>query len=76
MILCGGFDRERSENALAADCADLVAFGRPFISNPDLVERLRVGAGLAPWDSKTVYKGGACGYVDYPTLDPVALACG
>jgi len=48
--------------------ADLVAFGRPYISNPDLVERLRANAPLNPWDKTTFYGGGAKGYTDYPTL--------
>jgi len=47
---------------------DLVAFGRPFISNPDLVRRLREGAPLNPWDKNTFYGGGAAGYIDYPAL--------
>jgi N-ethylmaleimide reductase len=68
LILCGGFDGHRAEAALQADRGDLVAFGKRFISNPDLVQRLRLGAPLAPWDSKTIYKGGAKGYTDYPTL--------
>lgn len=74
MILCGGFDRDRAEAALQADCGDLIAFGRHFISNPDLVQRLRLGAPLAPWDSKTIYKGGAKGYTDYPTLEEELVA--
>jgi N-ethylmaleimide reductase len=69
MILCGGFDVRRAEAALQTVRGDLVAFGKPFISNPDLLQRLRLGAPLAPWDSKTIYKGGAKGYTDYPTLD-------
>ncbi len=48
--------------------ADLVAFGRPFIANPDLVERLRKGKPLAEGDRTTWYGGGAKGYTDYPTL--------
>ncbi|MDD5481055.1 alkene reductase [Rhodoferax sp.] len=48
--------------------ADLVAFGRPFIANPDLVERLRKGKPLAESDRSTWYGGGAKGYTDYPTL--------
>ncbi|WP_433802823.1 alkene reductase [Actinomycetospora sp. CA-084318] len=48
--------------------ADVVAFGTHFISNPDLVERLRVGAPLAPADDSTFYRGDARGYTDYPTL--------
>lgn len=68
MILCGGFDRGRSIAALRAGRGDLIAFGKHFISNPDLVGRLRLDAPLAPWDSKTIYKGGARGYTDYPAL--------
>ena len=74
LILCGGFDRERAEAALRADCGDLIAFGKHFIANPDLVQRLRIGAPLAPWDSATIYKGGARGYVDYPTLEEEAVS--
>lgn len=48
--------------------ADLVAFGKPFISNPDLVERFRKGSPLSDWDKSTFYYGGAKGYVDYPEL--------
>ena len=69
IVLCGGFDGQRAEAALQTDRGDLVAFGKHFISNPDLVQRLRLGAPLAPWDSKTIYKGGPRGYTDYPTLD-------
>jgi len=46
----------------------MIAFGRPFISNPDLVERLKTGAALNPLDPTTLYGGGAKGYTDYPTL--------
>ena len=57
--------RERRENA-----ADLFCFGRPYLSNPDLVERLRSGAPLAPEAPKeTWYGGGEHGYTDYPRLD-------
>jgi len=73
MILCGGFDRERAEAALRAGRGDLIAFGKHFIANPDLVDRLRIGAPLAPWNSTTIYKGGAKGYVDYPALDVAAV---
>ena len=68
LILCGGFDGARAEAALAAGSGDLVAIGKPFISNPDLVGRLRRGAELAPYDSKTFYTGGRDGYLDYPGL--------
>ncbi len=63
-----GFDEALAERVLGAGEADLVAFGRPFISNPDLVERLRTGAPLAPDHKETWYGGGAEGYTDYPTL--------
>jgi N-ethylmaleimide reductase len=48
--------------------ADLVAFGKPFIANPDLTRRLREGAALNPADRSPFYGGGAHGYTDYPTL--------
>jgi 2,4-dienoyl-CoA reductase-like NADH-dependent reductase (Old Yellow Enzyme family) len=48
--------------------ADLIAFGRPFIANPDLVERLKSGAPLAQLNPATLYGGGAEGYTDYPTI--------
>lgn len=64
-----GYDRGMAVDAVAEDRADLVAFGRPFISNPDLVRRLREHAPLNAWDSKTFYGGGDAGYVDYPALD-------
>jgi len=63
-----GYDRAMAERVLASGRADLVAFGRPFISNPDLVERLRLDAPLAPLVRETLYGGGAEGYTDYPTL--------
>ncbi len=62
-----GYDLPLAEKALA-DGADLVAFGRPFIANPDLVNRLRVGGPFNEVDAKTLYGGGEAGYTDYPTL--------
>ena len=62
-----GYDRALAEAALA-NGADIVAFGRPFISNPDLVERLRQNAPLNELNRDTLYGGGAKGYTDYPTL--------
>jgi N-ethylmaleimide reductase len=58
-----GFDTE-----LSSGRADLVAFGAPFISNPDLVDRLKTGAVLAEADSATFYGGDRRGYTDYPAL--------
>lgn len=68
-----GYDREMALEAVASGRADLVAFGRPFISNPDLVRRLRENAPLNPADAKTLYGGGVHGYTDYPTLDGAAV---
>ncbi|MEW6256284.1 MAG: alkene reductase [Pseudomonadota bacterium] len=66
-----GYDLALAEKAVESGAADLVAFGRPFISNPDLVERLKRGAPLNPLDQATLYGGGAKGYTDYPVLEPV-----
>ena len=64
-----GYDRPDAEQAISSGTADLVAFGRPFISNPDLVRRLREDAQLNPLQEDKLYGGGAEGYTDYPTLD-------
>ncbi len=65
-----GYDLTLAEEARDALRADLIAFGRPFITNPDLVERLRTGIPLAPSDDKSHwYGGGAEGYTDYPTTE-------
>jgi N-ethylmaleimide reductase len=63
-----GYDFALATKMLDAGAADLIAFGKPFISNPDLVERLKKGAPLNEWDKATFYGGGAKGYIDYPTL--------
>ena len=73
LILSGGYNTAAEvETALTTGGADLVAIGRPFISNPDLVERLRTGAALAQPDMATLYapgpQGFEQGYIDYPTL--------
>jgi N-ethylmaleimide reductase len=65
-------DAERGNRLIADGLADLVAFGRPFIANPDLVERLRTGAPLAEIDWTTVYASGPKGYSDYPALQPAS----
>jgi N-ethylmaleimide reductase len=67
-VLAGGFDRASAEAALAAGQADLIAFGRPFISNPDLVERMRADAALNAPDMATFYTPGEKGYTDYARL--------
>ena len=63
-----GYTRASAEEAVASGWADVVAFGRAFIANPDLVERLRKNAALNAGDSSTFYGGSEHGYTDYPTL--------
>jgi N-ethylmaleimide reductase len=66
LILSGGYDRVRAEADLVARKGDLVAFGRPFISNPGLVTKLSSGAALLPADQATFYTPGETGYTDTP----------
>jgi N-ethylmaleimide reductase len=67
-IANNGYDFDLASKVLAADQADLIAFGKPFLANPDLVERLQRGAPLNAPDKATFYGGGAKGYTDYPVL--------
>ncbi|WP_075289757.1 alkene reductase [Pararhizobium arenae] len=67
-----GYDRQQAIDAVEQGRADLVAFGKPFIANPDLVERLKENAELNTPDQATFYGGGAKGYTDYPVLEQVA----
>ncbi|MEY9576094.1 2,4-dienoyl-CoA reductase-like NADH-dependent reductase (Old Yellow Enzyme family) [Bradyrhizobium diazoefficiens] len=69
-----GYDFDLATKVLDANAADLIAFGKPFISNPDLVERLKRGAALNDWDKNTFYGGSAKGYTDYPTLEAAEAA--
>ena len=73
-IANNGYDLELANKVLAANEADLIAFGKLFISNPDLVERLKSGAPLNAPDKATFYGGGAKGYTDYPALDRLDAA--
>lgn len=66
LILSGGYDKDRAEHDLQEKRADLIAFGRPFISNPDLVEKLKTGRTLRDPDAATFYTPGEKGYTDYP----------
>ena len=68
LVYCGGYDRATAEERLAAGEADAIAFGRPFIANPDLVGRFRLRASLNEPNPTTFYGGGAAGYTDYPTF--------
>ena len=67
-IAAGGFDAASAEALLAAGGADLVAFGRPFLCNPDLVARMKLGAALNEPDMSTFYTPGEKGYTDYAVL--------
>jgi N-ethylmaleimide reductase len=68
-IAAGGFDGASGEALLVAGEADLIALGRPFLSNPDLVARMQSGAALNAPDLSTFYTPGEKGYTDYPTLN-------
>ncbi|SFC02497.1 N-ethylmaleimide reductase [Flexibacter flexilis DSM 6793] len=68
LILSGGYDADRANADLESGAADLVAFGRPFIANPDLVARLEQGAALNAPDFNSFYTADAKGFTDYPTL--------
>ncbi|MCL2636278.1 MAG: alkene reductase, partial [Betaproteobacteria bacterium] len=68
LILSGGYDAARAEQDLAAGKCDLVAVGRPFIANPDLLARWQAGAPVNAPDMNTFYTPGAAGYTDYPAL--------
>ncbi|MFZ4574934.1 MAG: alkene reductase, partial [Phycisphaerales bacterium] len=68
IITNGGFTRDRANETISRGDCDAVAFGVPYISNPDLVERFQKGAALTPPDTSTFYMGGAKGYTDYAAL--------
>jgi N-ethylmaleimide reductase len=78
IILCGGYDKESAEKDLEKDLGDVIAFGRPYIANPDLVLRMKHGEELAAPNPDTFYTPGQEGYTDYPILehhkDKVAMA--
>jgi N-ethylmaleimide reductase len=69
LIVNGGYDAAAAQAAIAAGATDLVAFGVPFLANPDFVRRVRKGAPLNPPDFATLYTSGDQGYIDYPALD-------
>ena len=70
----GGYEKESAESVIESGYADAIAFGRPFISNPDLPKRLELGAALNEADQTTFYGGDAEGYTDYPFLDEAQAA--
>lgn len=65
LVINCGFDRDSGNRVITEGLADAVAFGKAFISNPDLVERIRKNAPWAPWDESTFYTLGEKGYTDY-----------
>lgn len=73
-IVSGGFNHTTAEHALTQGYGDLVAFGRPFLANPDLVARMRQGAALNAPDMATFYVPGEKGYTDYPALPALIAA--
>lgn len=68
LILNGSYDGLTAATAIGRGDGDMVAFGVPFLANPDLPERLRAGAPLNEPDRKAFYGGGEVGYTDYPTM--------
>ncbi|WP_342652775.1 alkene reductase [Pseudomonas sp. F3-2] len=68
LMLAGGYDQQSAEQALRDGRADLIAFGRPFIANPDLPARLRGNHPLNAADSERFFGGDAQGYIDYPAM--------
>lgn len=68
LITAAAYTPDSAAEALRLGQADAVAFGRSFVANPDLPERIRAGAALTPFDRSTAYGGGPHGYTDYPTL--------
>ena len=69
LILSGGYDAARAESDLVANKGNLIAVGKPFLANPDLVARWKTGAAVNAPDMNTFYTPGPKGYTDYPTLD-------
>ncbi|AGY60146.1 alkene reductase [Gloeobacter kilaueensis] len=74
IISAGGHDKDSGNAMLAEGTADLIAYGRLYIANPDLPERFRQGAPLNPYDRDTFYGGDEKGYTDYPFLEKVQSA--
>jgi N-ethylmaleimide reductase len=69
VVVNGNYDVETATDALDRGYADLIAFGRAFLANPDLPRRLREGLPINVPDEDTFYQGGETGYVDYPTWE-------
>lgn len=74
IALNSDYDGSSARARLSEGIADAISFGRPFIANPDLVDRVRAGAPLSPGDPGTFYEGGAAGYTDYPRSEDARAA--
>ena len=74
LMVNGGYTAELGAQAIENGETDLIAYGVPFLANPDLVERYRTGAPINAPDFATFYAAGAKGYTDYPTLPPPTTA--
>jgi N-ethylmaleimide reductase len=74
ILSAGGYTPETAASAIDLKYADAIAFGRLFISNPDLVDRFRIHAALSPYDRTTFYGGGAHGHTHYPALQEMSLS--
>ena len=74
IILCGGYDAEKAENDIESGLTDFVAFGRPFINNPDLVERMKNDWSLSEnLNMDLFYTADEKGYTDYPVHDSISV---
>ncbi|GEK15345.1 alkene reductase [Aliivibrio fischeri] len=73
IIVAGSYTQERANEILNKGYADLVAFGRPFVSNPDLVSRLKNNYELSALDGNTLFGGNEKGYIDYPVYNTKVL---
>ena len=69
IIVNGGYGKEQGDDAIAKDQADLVAYGVPYLANPDLAERFKMDAPLNAPDMDTFYGGDEKGYTDYPFMN-------
>ncbi|MEO5808728.1 MAG: alkene reductase, partial [Sphingomicrobium sp.] len=74
LVLNSDYRADSAAALIESGAADAISFGRPFIANPDLIDRLRTGTPLSRWDTSTFYSQGAAGYTDYPTATEQAAA--
>ncbi len=74
LVLNSDYRADSAAALIESGAADAISFGRPFIANPDLIDRLRTGTPLSRWDTLTFYSQGAAGYTDYPTATEQAAA--